>query len=309
MRLAQLRLLALDIDGTLVSEDAERESDAPSERLVTCLQCLHDKHDVTICLLTGRMEEPALSFARQFGTSVDFLSVVDGKSTLRMQDEIVISRLDAGPKVADVQQLIETVRSSDSNGDVSFTLLSNGKYFRDRPHATWAWNRWSKTIPFYHQIEFVDDLVVTLQSPGFKCDGPVYMYRGDTGPDLEALLPMLTGCQVLSPELLHKFHVINGADMFQFNAKNSDKSAALQQLCSELDILSDEVLGLGNDLNDVKMLNWVGQGVAMKDSALDKVDFGFRVTAHSVKEDGAADYLEQILAKLQEQGLLASSRL
>lgn len=45
-----------------------------------------------------------------------------------------------------------------------------------------------------------------------------------------------------------------------------DKLAVAQQLCEELGIEPDEVAAIGDDLNDIRLLQWVGQAYTPHDS-------------------------------------------
>ena len=60
--------------------------------------------------------------------------------------------------------------------------------------------------------------------------------------------------------------------------KNTNKWDAITFLINELDIKKDEVICIGDNINDLKMIENYGLGIVMKDSALEKMKIGDYVT-------------------------------
>ncbi len=60
--------------------------------------------------------------------------------------------------------------------------------------------------------------------------------------------------------------------------KNTNKWDAITFLINELDIKKDEVICIGDNINDLKMIENSGLGIVMKDSALEKMKIGDYVT-------------------------------
>ena len=60
--------------------------------------------------------------------------------------------------------------------------------------------------------------------------------------------------------------------------KNTNKWDAITFLINELDIKKDEVICIGDNINDLKMIENSGLGIVMKDSALEKMKIGEYVT-------------------------------
>src|SRR5699024_8995782 len=58
--------------------------------------------------------------------------------------------------------------------------------------------------------------------------------------------------------------VTNSTPMnFEVNEKGVNKAEGLRTLCKKLNITMDEVMAVGDSLNDFKMINEVGIGIAM----------------------------------------------
>ena len=60
--------------------------------------------------------------------------------------------------------------------------------------------------------------------------------------------------------------------------KNTNKWDAITFLINELDIKKDEVICIGDNINDLKMIENSGLGIVMKNSALEKMKIGDYVT-------------------------------
>jgi Cof subfamily protein (haloacid dehalogenase superfamily) len=74
-----------------------------------------------------------------------------------------------------------------------------------------------------------------------------------------------------------------------------DKAFGVARLCERLGIHRDEVAALGDHINDVAMLRWAGRSVAMGDAHPEVLATAQEVTA-TCEEDGAAVWLEALLA-------------
>ncbi len=85
-----------------------------------------------------------------------------------------------------------------------------------------------------------------------------------------------------------------GADAVEIGPAADDKGAGLRWLCSHLDLDADDVIAVGDELNDLTMLEWAGRGVAVENA-----DARVRAAADDVigshLADGVAIFLEQLV--------------
>ena len=78
-------------------------------------------------------------------------------------------------------------------------------------------------------------------------------------------------------------------------ARNVSKREALIRITNDLGVKREEVLAMGNSLNDLEMLEWAGQGVAMSNSDhLLKEKFHI-LSRYDNNHDGVAHILEEYL--------------
>jgi hydroxymethylpyrimidine pyrophosphatase-like HAD family hydrolase len=72
------------------------------------------------------------------------------------------------------------------------------------------------------------------------------------------------------------------------------KASGLDSVCARLGLGADDVLAVGDGLNDLEMLRWAGRGVAMGGSPPQVIEAADDVTG-SVYEDGLADEIDRWL--------------
>ncbi|WP_144874951.1 Cof-type HAD-IIB family hydrolase [Microbacterium sp. 1.5R] len=92
---------------------------------------------------------------------------------------------------------------------------------------------------------------------------------------------------------------LSGAPFVEVMAEGVTKATGLARLCEHLGIDRADVVALGDALNDVEMLHWAGHGVAMG-NALDAVHAAADETTASHDDDGVARVIERMLGRAVE---------
>ena len=77
-----------------------------------------------------------------------------------------------------------------------------------------------------------------------------------------------------------------------------NKAKALERVSEHYGIAREEVMAIGDGVNDIEMISWAGTGVAMG-NAKEIVKASADIIAPSNTEDGAAQIVEQAVAALQ----------
>ena len=78
-------------------------------------------------------------------------------------------------------------------------------------------------------------------------------------------------------------------------ARNVSKREALIRLVNHLDVKREDVLAMGNSLNDLEMLQWAGIGVAMQNSYSLLKERWPGLSPYDNNHDGVARILEKYL--------------
>lgn len=87
---------------------------------------------------------------------------------------------------------------------------------------------------------------------------------------------------------------LSGAPFVEVMAEGVTKATGLARLCAHLGVDRADVVAFGDALNDVEMLRWAGHGVAMADAAPVVQDAADETTT-SNDDDGVARVIERML--------------
>lgn len=96
-------------------------------------------------------------------------------------------------------------------------------------------------------------------------------------------------------EFLKKYNVVRSTPfMVEFMNKNCNKTSGLKSLAEHLNISQDEIIACGDAENDIDMIEYAGLGVAM-DNASDFVKSKADYITDSNEKDGIAKVISQYL--------------
>ena len=79
----------------------------------------------------------------------------------------------------------------------------------------------------------------------------------------------------------------------EISAKNVDKWDAIEKLAQKLDIKSEEIIAIGDNINDKKMIEKAGVGVTMEGSSPEVIKVANLVTT-SNNNEGVANALKKL---------------
>jgi hypothetical protein len=89
----------------------------------------------------------------------------------------------------------------------------------------------------------------------------------------------------------------SGLELLEISAAGVTKASALRRLCDDLGIGAAEVVALGDMVNDLPMLRWAGRAVAVANAHPDVLAAADEVIGGNADE-GVAAYVERLLAQL-----------
>ena len=266
-----VRLIALDIDGTLVDADlviGERTLAAIGEAM---------RRGIAVSLVTGRMATSAMPFAEALGLT--------------------------GPLVAQQGALIRAMPAPGAHG------LGRLLYHRPlKPEVTLEIVRWCREralVPHFNHLEW---MVVASDEERLE---EYRLFVGDRlriVPDILARAAHPVTKVVAIGEDEHSLDVLDEARahfagraevtlshprFLEFLAPGVSKGAAIRWLARRLGVPLGQSMAVGDQYNDLEMIAEVGYGVAMP-SAPAAVQAAARFVAPPVAEEGAAQMIEQI---------------
>ena len=267
----RVRLIATDIDGTLVAYGGE-----PSARTLAALRGAEAK-GVTVVLVTGRPPRTARTIAAALGVAGPAIcangALVVGMPELQVLRDV---RLDGALAARLVAELTATIPG------VLFAWERGLEWGRDE---AWPAGRGGKGMMLPGGVPGPAGPQAALGLSKLIC------FVGGADPDavVARVREVLAGRAEVS--------TATSPPLAEITAKGHDKREALEWLCGRMGVGRDEVLAIGDGPNDLPMLLWAGRGIAMG-NAHGTVLEAVRERTHSHEEDGFAAAVETMLSSM-----------
>jgi len=267
-----IRLVALDIDGTLIGEDLLLR-----DRTVAAIRAARHR-GVSVSLVTGRMSTSATVFARELGLT--------------------------DPIVAYQGALI---RALPPDGDERL-----GRLLHHRPLAVEAAREvvtWAQSAGLEPHVNHLERFVIRADDPRAEDYSSFLGSRAEIVPDLQAWLRHpVSKILAVSVEPMSEAILIDARRRFagraavtishprflEFLAPGVSKAVGVRHLARRARVPMANVLAIGDNFNDLEMLAAVGHGAAMP-SAPGPVRAAARYIAAPLAEEGAAQLIERLI--------------
>jgi len=256
-----IRLVALDLDGTLLAPD-ESISERNRRAIAAALEA-----GIRVVLVTGRGVDTPIAVSRDLGLNLPVIcchgALTKDFAANRTLVHIPVPLIHAKPMVAFAEE----------NGlgvalyiNEAFYRLAGSPIVMDDMRGP-GWHEVPSLVGLLGEaptfIRFLGEASVSAMQANFG-DLPLNYRLEHWGAFVE--------CAVLSRE--------------------ASKQAALARLCADFQIPAESVLAVGDSRNDVPMLRWAGIGVAMG-NALPEVREAVRYVSASNERDGVALAIER----------------
>jgi Cof subfamily protein (haloacid dehalogenase superfamily) len=267
-----IRLVVVDLDGTTVG--ATNQISIGVTQAVKAAQA----KGVQVAIATGRMYRSALRFHKELGSTLPLMcyqgAFIKDPLTEKVHQNLTVSSDKA-------EQLLDYFEQPELRHVVSVHFYINDQlYVREMSEGTQDYIRRSIIEPIV-----VGDLRNTLATEPTKvlalCDDPDLIDR--------LLLDLQTRYR------REEFYFTKSVAIFlEATHPQVNKGAAVQYMAKMLGLDASQVMTLGDNFNDVEMIQYAGIGVAMGD-APDGVKAIADWVAPSVAEDGAAVAIERFV--------------
>ena len=262
---SRYRLIALDIDGTLI--DGRR---TVSPRMVSAITAAQNA-GATVSLATGRMLRSAVKYAELSGAAGPVICY-QGALTTTPGGGKVLRKIQLGP--AEVRDSLAVMQAA----GVHINVYVDDEIFVEGA-AEWA-KGYSERMEV--PLRFVESLDTLAES------GPLAIL-GVQEPDATELVAsvraVLDGRARVTHSLRH-FCEVGG--------RHGGKKAALESLASQLGADRGAVVAFGDGQGDEEMLAWAALGVAVGDAHPDVLSAA-DVTVPGPESDGPAEFIEDLL--------------
>lgn len=264
-----IQLIALDMDGTLL--DANHQISPYTESVI---QRVREK-GVKVVLVTGRPYIGTVNYTKQLNmmSDDDFVIVCNGALAINPKTERVIA--EDALSIEDYYYLESLARSL----DVHFHVFDKDNVYtanRDIGKYT-VLESFLTGIPLKFRTR--EEMPADMRFPKMMMiDDPVI---------LDAAIAKLPA------ELYKRYNVIKSSPYFlEIISKNVNKGLTLKSLTEKLGIPRESVMAMGDQANDLSMLEFAGLGVAMGNAIDDLKAIADDVT-DSHDQDGVAKAIEK----------------
>lgn len=271
-----IKLVAIDIDGTLVNEEK-----IMTEKVKNTIHKAMDQ-GIKIVICTGRPIEGIKPYLEELGMFKEDDFVIS-------QNGAVITRTDTGEIIEMWPFENESIKELYAFGkDFSADfLIMNEEHF-------YLITSDEETVAIRPALqgegETVRMVVETTTLANLKGDYVKALFFGDTAEidEVEAALPA---------EFRQLFSVTRSQDyLLEMGAKGINKGTALMKLAEDLGIKRDEVMAIGDGNNDYEMIQAAGLGVVMENGT-DYLKSVAKEMTLSNENDGVAHALEKFVLR------------
>lgn len=268
------RLVALDIDGTILTTDEELTP--RTRRAILRVQ----ERGVPVVLATGRRLTRTLPWAKALGLTQPLI-VHNGAV---IYDQVTQTNLfQVGIELAVAKEIQAELESSLINY-VLYTGESAGEEVV-APEGTWQES---------------DNLLLRYLGENAKFKTHVSL---ECAPIRISIVDSPEKVDPYYQHLITKYQgmvhpMLFGAERDQWRGieivpVNTSKGTGLAQLAEKLNIPQEKVVAIGDNINDLEMILWAGLGVAMENATLELKTQAKRI-APSNDQEGVAEVLEEL---------------
>lgn len=262
----KIRLIAMDMDDTLLRDDW-----TISERTIEAIRRAREQ-GVYVTIATGRMPAAIRSYAQQLEIDIPAITY-NGAMVQEIVSEKVLYRKIIPIEAA--RNIIDWLLQHDIHFHV---------YIRDRVY-TGKMNDWSR------KYERVTRVPITITNIA-EC-----LANEKEGVEKILLFGKQEVLQGWNKKILQRYEgqvrtTVSKSDFLELIHPTVNKGAALSALAERLGVKREEVLAVGDSLNDMEMIRYAGIGAAMGNARRELKDAADVVTATN-QEDGVAQVIEK----------------
>lgn len=260
------KLIALDVDGTLITDDHEL-----TEENRTAVRELHEQ-GVTVVLCTGRGPISALPVYEQLGTG-GFMITHNGATVVEVAERKVLS--DFRIEFADLKPLVDYCRERRIHYDLCTPFDLFVEHLTEEERA--MYEKYAQVPTVIRDVADVDEPKVKFTLFGTEEQMDTVEREWDSiGCPLRRIRSGLYFIDIINPQ--------------------ATKGNALKAVSEKLGFAREEVAAIGNYYNDVEMLEWAGLGIAMANSPEEVIRRADTVTGTN-NESGVAQAIRKHLLK------------
>lgn len=284
---SSFRLVALDIDGTLVNS----ASRIPPENREAICQLI--QQGIQVILVTGRRYETGAPIARELGLDLPVIfhngALIRHAVTGKVEYHLPLPR-----EVA--CQAIDILLNLHLDPILHYPLEPEGKRVvlgpLQQPNQPWLLAYLQRN---HSLIRRVKDLKEVLDTP------PTHIMVGTEITQAEEVLRALKEALGDSARILETRYLRENLSYIDILHPDCSKKNALAFYTRKLGINPEEILAIGDNFNDLEMLEFSGKGIVMGNAPEPVLRLGFPVTDTNDRAGVAQALKQYILNRAEEE--------
>jgi Cof subfamily protein (haloacid dehalogenase superfamily) len=275
-----IRLLAIDIDGTLLNSKTQI-----SEPNLRALRRTHET-GVEVVLVTGRRHQFALPIAQQLGFDLCLISS-NGAITKSLAGELFHREY---LPVAIARRLCQAMGPFTRNMVVTFDREGKGALIIESPDGfSGSISGWmTKNAAFIDSVSPIEQCLT--------CDPIQAMFCGPVVPMREAAERLAASDVGQETTALRTEYPHRDLSILDVLRAGCTKGAGVERWARQRGISREQVMAIGDNFNDLEMLEFAGHPVIMGNACEELKRSGWHVTA-SNDEHGVAAAIEMVLGR------------
>ena len=287
------KLVVVDLDGTILNSYGEI-SETTKESVKKCLE-----KGTKIVIASGRPIDSIKTIAKELGIEEYFIAGNGALIYDLKKDEIVYENYMKKEKVLEIIKICED-NSISYNVYTDKTILTTNLKFNVLYYYKENLKKEENKKTNVSIVENMYNYVKNLNEEKFLkitiCDESATIFNS-----IVKTLKEINDVEILEVSHMSRKIIKQGTEEIpieyyytEISAKNVDKWDAVEYLARKLNIENEEIIAIGDNINDKKMIENAGLGVAMKGSAPDVINVANIVT-DSNDNDGVAKILEKYI--------------
>lgn len=292
------KLVAIDLDGTLLNSYGQ-----VSNTNKVAIKKLIDKN-IEVIIASGRPINSASSFAKEIGAN-KYMICGNGSILYDLQNNSIIY-----DKCIEKQKVLQIIKICEENSIYYNIYTENLTITKSLNYNTLVYNyeNQNKTDEQKTNIKIVEDIYKYIsESENINilkitiCDDNEIIFGS-----IIRKLRQIKGIDVLDVEHMSKKTIKYGTDEItigyyytEITSQNVNKWNAIQELSKMLNIKNEEIVAIGDNINDKQMIENAGLGIIMGNSAEYMKQFA-NVEVSDNNSNGVAEAIEKYILKNEE---------
>ena len=288
------KLIAIDLDGTLLNSNG-----IISNETKKTLQEIINK-DIKVVLSSGRMIDSIKTIAQEIGGQ-KYLIAGNGSIVYDIEKEEILYK-----NFLNKEKVLSVIKICEENSiyyniytekELLTPALKYNVLYYHKENANREEKDRTKITIIDNMYEYVqnsereDYLKITI------CDEDKMIFNS-----IIRMIKQIKGIDVLDVEHMSRKNISQGTEIVELSyaytevsAQNVDKWEAIKYILEQEQISEEQVITIGDNINDKKMIENAGLGIAMKGSTPVVTEIANIITEETNNSDGVAKTLQKLL--------------